>query len=138
MMQILLDTNILLDVFFQREPHAAASESVWQACEQGLCEGYITPLTLVNIFYLAQKQLRKQKARKLVIDTLSVFQVASLGFSEMENALSLPLDDYEDAVQLAGALASGLDAIVTRNEKDFRGASIQILAPEALLKRLSV
>ena len=137
MMRILLDTNILLDVFFQREPYAAASDSVWQACEQGRCAGYITPLTLVNIFYLARKQLRAQKARELVVDTLSVFQVASLGFSEMEHALGLPLDDYEDAVQLAGALASGLDVIVTRNGKDFRGASIPALAPDAFLKQLS-
>jgi len=136
MMRILLDTNILLDVFFQREPHAVASESVWQACEQGRCEGYITPLTLVNIFYLAQKQLRTQKARELVIETLNVFQVASLGFAEMESALRLPLDDYEDAVQLAGALASGLDAIVTRNNKDFRGVSIPVYVPDAFLKKL--
>ena len=44
--------------------------------------------------------------------------------------------DFEDAVQVASALALGLDAIVTRNGGDFAGAPLPVYAPADLLRRL--
>ena len=55
----------------------------------------------------------------------------------MQSALKLPLADYEDAVQLASALAYQLDAIVTRDPDDFAGASLPIYSPADFLKQLS-
>ncbi len=136
MMRVLVDTNILLDVLFQRDPYAQSSEAVWRACEDGRYEGYVTPLTPVNIFYLARKRVPLHTARLLVGDILGVFHLAPLGFAEMDNALRLPLADYEDAVQLAGALGSGLEAIVTRNVSDFVGSPLSILTPVELLEKL--
>jgi hypothetical protein len=48
----------------------------------------------------------------------------------------LPFTDYEDAVQHASATSNGLDAIVTRNVKDFTGATISVLSPAGLLLQL--
>ncbi|MCC6299761.1 MAG: PIN domain-containing protein [Anaerolineales bacterium] len=136
MMRLLIDTNVLLDVFFQREPHVRASAELWQACEDGLCEGYISPLTPVNIFYIAQKQISKAKARELVVETLGVFSVAPLGLAELETALQLDVPDYEDAVQVAAALASGLDAVATRNVNDFAKSGLTVYLPADALKAL--
>jgi predicted nucleic acid-binding protein len=133
-MRLLIDTNILLDVFFQRAPHVRASAELWQACEDGLCEGYISPLTPVNIYYIAQKQLSKPKARELVVETLGVFGVAPLGLAELETALQLDFPDYEDAVQVAAALSAGLDAVVTRNRDDFAKSTLPVYSPVDALK----
>jgi predicted nucleic acid-binding protein len=128
-MRLLIDTNILLDVFFQREPHVRASAKLWQACEEDLCEGFVSPLTPVNIYYIAQKQVSKTNARDLVVETLGVFGVAPLGFAELETALQLDFPDYEDAVQVAAALSSGLDAVVTRNRDDFTKSTLPVYSP---------
>jgi predicted nucleic acid-binding protein len=133
-MRVLIDTNILLDVFFQREPHVQASAHIWQACEDRECEGFVTPLTPVNVYYIAQKQVGIKKARELIHETLSIFQIAPLGMAELENAFNLSINDYEDAVQIAGALSAGLEAIVTRNSDDFAGAPIPIYSPDEFLK----
>lgn len=41
--------------------------------------------------------------------------------------------DYEDAVQHAGAAAASLDAIVTRNLRDYAGAALLVLFQAAFL-----
>jgi predicted nucleic acid-binding protein len=133
-MRVLIDTNILLDVFFQREPHVQASAHIWQVCEGGGCAGFVTPLTPVNIYYIAQKRIGMKKARELVRETLNIFQIAPLGMAELENAFNLSIQDYEDAVQIAGALSAGVDAIVTRNGDDFAGAPVPIYSPDEFLK----
>ncbi len=46
------------------------------------------------------------------------------------------MPDFEDAVQLAAAMASGLDAIVTRNGDDYTLAPIPILTPTEFLRVL--
>ena len=44
--------------------------------------------------------------------------------------------DFEDAVQLACAIAENLDAIITRNPQDFEGAALPILSARQLLESL--
>jgi hypothetical protein len=46
------------------------------------------------------------------------------------------LSDFEDAVQVAAAMAKSLDAIVTRDVVDFVGSSIPIMSPDELVKQL--
>jgi predicted nucleic acid-binding protein len=53
----------------------------------------------------------------------------------LNHALGLPFSDFEDAVQLASAVAAGLDSIVTRDLNDFRGAPLPVLTPGAFIAR---
>jgi hypothetical protein len=76
-------------------------------------------------------------ARRLVVGLLAVCAVCPLDDSTMQLALKLPLTDYEDAVQLAGALTYQLDAIVTRDPDDFSEASLPVYSPNDFLKELS-
>jgi hypothetical protein len=46
------------------------------------------------------------------------------------------LQMFEDAVQVASALALGLDAIVTRNLADYAGAALPVYAPADFMGRL--
>lgn len=46
---------------------------------------------------------------------------------------SLAFSDYEDAVQCASAISAGLDAIVTRNTKDYAGSPIPVYSPSEFL-----
>lgn len=135
-MRALIDTNILMDVFFEREPHVKASAKLWQACEDGTCEGFISPLTPVNIYYIAQKRISKSEARKLVAETLKVFSVAPIGANELQEALQSRTVDYEDAVQISAAVASGLDAVVTRNASDYANSPLPVYSPDEFLEQL--
>jgi hypothetical protein len=55
----------------------------------------------------------------------------------LELANTLTGTDFEDDLQIACAHLTGLDAIVTRNPKDFKSATIPVLTPSELLAQLS-
>jgi predicted nucleic acid-binding protein len=136
-MRVLLDTNVILDFLLDREPFSESAEAVWQTIQQGRAEGYVSPITPVNVFYIARKMKGAEYARQLVAGLLAVCPACPLDDSSMQAALKLPLTDYEDAVQLASALAYQLDAIITRDTNDFAGASLPVYSPADFLKQLS-
>ena len=51
-MKILLDTNVLLDVFLERQPFYDSSTRVMILIEQGKLEGWICGTTVTTIYYL--------------------------------------------------------------------------------------
>jgi predicted nucleic acid-binding protein len=82
---------------------------------------------------LAQKELGAAKAKQLVSLLLMVFRVAAVDGSVIEQALRLPMADFEDAVTVAGALGSGCEFIVTRDPRGFRGSPVRAMGAEAVL-----
>jgi hypothetical protein len=59
--------------------------------------------------------------------------VASVDTAVIEQALRLPLGDFEDAVTAAAAPASDRAYVVTPDPKGFRGSPVRALGPEAAL-----
>jgi len=51
----------------------------------------------------------------------------------MEQAMNLPYQDFEDAVQMMTAVQLNADYLLTRNVRDFQPAPIQVVQPVELL-----
>lgn len=136
MKQILVDTNVIVDVALKRQPFFAASAQVLATAEAGLIEAFISGSTVSDIYYIVSKI----KGKELAIDFLRrifVFcHVAAVDKTVIESALASSFKDFEDAIQEYAAVESQLDAIVTRNPKDFAQSSLSVLTPEQLLERL--
>jgi predicted nucleic acid-binding protein len=132
MRRILFDTNVVLDVLLDRRPHVEASAAAWAAVETGACEGMLAAHALTTIHYLVRKELASGKARRIVSAILRVFGVAAVDGAVVQEALALPLSDFEDAVTAAAALMAGCDYIVTRDPRGFRGSPVRPLTPEAV------
>jgi predicted nucleic acid-binding protein len=137
MMRVLLDTNIFLDLFLERPEFVRAAEELWEANRQGRYEGYVSALTPPTIYYVGRRTKGDAAMRYALVGLLAKFRVCAVEHETLRAALALPLSDYEDSVQLASALASGLDAIVTRDREDFARASLLIYSPADFLKQLS-
>jgi hypothetical protein len=50
--------------------------------------------------------------------------------------MSLPGEDLEDSIQIAAAVQSGVDAIVTRDPRGFTASPVPVLTPPELLAKL--
>ncbi len=137
MMRILLDTDVVLDFLLARQPFEQDARAIWMACAQGRAAGYVSPITPVNVFYIARKSQGAAGARQLVVDILRILKVCLLDQAVIQAAHALPMDDFEDAVQAASAAAAGLDALVTRNMKHYSAAPLPALTPAEALARLS-
>lgn len=133
MKRLLVDTDVVLDVLLDRQPHAEASGAIWASVETGRSEGLLAAHAITTIHYLAQRELGAVKARQLMGLILRVFRVAPVDGGVIEAALRLPLVDFEDAVTAAAALASSCQYIVTRDPKGFRGSPVRALGPAAAL-----
>jgi predicted nucleic acid-binding protein len=136
MKRLLVDTNVVLDVLLDRQPHAKASVAVWASIEAGGCEGYLSAHTITTVHYLIQRELGASRTKHLVALLLRVFRIAGVDGIVLEQALRLPVADFEDAVTAAAGQASGCDVIVTRDSKGFRGSPVRAIAPEAILPML--
>jgi len=64
-------------------------------------------------------------------------QICPINQAVLETALNLPFTDYEDAVQHASAVASGMHAIISRNLKDYSGATLPVYAPVDFLTQIA-
>lgn len=135
-MNVLIDTNIVLDVLLEREPRLVEAQAVWQACDDERITGYLLASTFTDIYYIARRTVGRDKAREAVEVCLAAFAICGIDRAVLEHALLLTGTDFEDNVQIAAALQSELDAIVTRNPHDFAHAPLPVLTPITLLAQL--
>ncbi len=136
MTRVLLDTNVVLDFLLDRPPFADAAAALWQANEDGRIEAFVSVITPVNVFYVARKLKGTQTARLLVESLLAACRVCAPDREMLLTALSLPLKDFEDAVQVVSAQAETLDAVVTRDPDDYKGITFPVLSPAICLEHL--
>ncbi|RUR73784.1 PIN domain-containing protein [Chlorogloeopsis fritschii PCC 9212] len=135
-MRVLIDTNIVLDFLLEREPFFSDAEALFQALGAGQVVGYFTATTLTDIFYIAKRQTQSiERARQIISIILAVMEICPVDRIVLEVALMSGLADFEDAVQIACAIAQGLDAIVTR-DRNFSNATMPVLSVNQLLKQL--
>ena len=125
----LLDVNVILDVLARREPHYEDSALVWAAVETGQIDGYIAAHSITTLHYLVSWHMGGEQATRAIHKLLRVFSVATVGQATIEQALALNWPDFEDAVQMAAALHTGVDYLITRNPRDFKPDGLQILQP---------
>ncbi len=136
-MRVLVNTNIVLDFLLQREPFFQDAELLFQATDAGQVIGYVTATTLTDIFYISRKHTRSvEQARQAVSETLTVMVICPIDRAVLESAFNSGLVDFEDAVQIFGAVAQGLDAILTRDNKGFLSSPIPVLSIQELLQQL--
>src|ERR1700691_2608825 len=136
MRRILFDTNVVLDVLLDRQPRVDASAAAWAAVETGVLEGMLAAHAVTTIHYLIRKEMGNTKAARTISAILRVFQVAAVDGAVIQEALQLPVSDFEDAVTLAAARLAGCDCVVTRDPKGFRGSLVRSLTPEAVMPLL--
>jgi predicted nucleic acid-binding protein len=130
MKNIFLDTNIILDYLTMRQPFFSDAEAIFLMADQRKILLHSSSLSFSIIYYV----LRKFQTRQQLLQTLPDFAQATkiTGVDEMtvHAALRSDFNDFEDALQYFSALHFGnMDAIITRNAKDFTGSTIPVFSP---------
>lgn len=132
-MRVLLDTNVVLDLLLDREPWSPIAASLFSRVETGVLDGYLGATTVTTIHYLAAKAIGDEPARKEIRKMLALCAVAPVNRSVLNSALELAFADFEDAVLHEAARGVNVEAIVTRDQKGFKRATVSVLTPEECL-----
>ena len=136
-MTVLLDTNIIVDVALERQPHFEASQQVLLLVEQGQIEGYISASTFGDIYYIIRRSRGREWTTDFIDWLVTYCQIATVNEAVIRMALTSNFTDFEDAIQYATAVINQLDAIVTRNPQDFPVTTPRIMTPNQLIQELT-
>ncbi len=133
--KLFLDSDVVIDFFTDREPHANPASELFELNEKGNVRLYLSAVSINNIYYIVRKFLGHKRTLEVVETLTEMTEIVGTSKKEIIQALNNNFTDYEDSVQYSSALTvKDLDAIITRNIKDYRNSSIAVMTPLNFLK----
>jgi hypothetical protein len=90
-----------------------------------------------TVFYIVRKQTDLATAKTAVADCLATLHVAAVDRTALLMAQAMSGSDYEDNLQIACAIHSGMDLIVTRDPRGFAHSPLPVSTPADLVTPLA-
>ncbi len=133
-MDLLIDTNVVLDVFLEREPFLAMSNrAITLSRRYQNVQNFISASTVTDIYYITYKNLKNhQIVRERFKDMFRFVKVVAVTAEDIHAAFALDWKDFEDSVQYCVAASNNFDGIVTRNMQGFDNDEVKIFTPEEI------
>ena len=133
---ILIDTDVLIDVALDRHPFSGPSSELLDRIESGSESAYMAWHSVSNLYYLVSPSRGGVNTRDFLVELTRFVGVAAADAESIRYAAALPMDDFEDAMQVAAARACGARHIVTRNLRDYERSPIPAIGPQEALAGL--
>ena len=135
---VLLDTNIIMDIFDKERVTHKSSLAVMRELLGSGATLYVNSDTLTTSFYLLRslKKATLEESLYALRKTTKICELIPIEIEDVDKALGLCEDkesshkDYEDAVQYVCAKKVGADVIVT-NDKGFVSLDIDLVGTHA-------
>jgi predicted nucleic acid-binding protein len=129
--KILIDTDVILDFFFDRQPFSEFATTIISWSEKKKIEGFITPVICSNVYYILRQTAKHEKVIDKLTQLLTIVDVIQMDRQVIKSALTSDFKDFEDALQNFAAIQQGdINVILTRNIKDFKKSKIGVMTPE--------
>ena len=130
MKTVFVDTNVVLDVLLQNEGLWESSLGILRLAELARIRACVSSSSVTDIFYIARKRLTVPVARAAIESILHLFDIIGVDGDDLRGAMTIPIADVEDALQVWCAQKVGAVAIITRNVGDFANIDIPVITPE--------
>lgn len=136
-MIVLLDTDVLVDLALDRRPHAGPAAELLDALEKRPGNAFMAWHSVSNFYYLVAPTRGKDSARSFLMELAQFVEVSPTTTESLRFAGGLDMNDFEDAMQVAAAVACRADVIATRNLRDYAKAPVKAARPESVVDQLS-
>lgn len=101
-MDVLIDTNIVLDVLQNREPFSEDSKKILALCIKTKLNGFMTAHSLCDIFYILRKDLNVAERLSLIDRLCKYMTIISEHQADFETVAENQFTkDLEDGLQMA-------------------------------------
>jgi predicted nucleic acid-binding protein len=136
--KVLIDTNVILDIFLNREPFFYSSTKLVLEIPETNFIPLISSSSVTDIYYICKKSgMEKDVILEKLKELLKTFEVLIIDKESINNAILSDMKDFEDAVQMMACKKEKIDLIITRNKKDFENEWIEVQTPEEYLASIS-
>lgn len=133
-MKVYIDSDVILDYLYEREPFSSNAKIVIALIEEKVISGYISSLIFWNIYYVLSKYLGEKEARKKIKLFRSLIDIIAIDGKIIDQGLNSNIKDFEDSIQYYAAKSNNMDFLITRNKKDYPKSGLSILNPDEFLK----
>ena len=135
MENVLIDTDVILDFFFDREPFAEFATGILNLCEENKIKGFTTPVIICNTYYLLRKTAKHDIVIEKIKQLLTIIDVVKIDKEVVLDSLNSDFKDFEDALQNYSAVKNGkISIVLTRNIKDYKKSELAVMTPETYLR----
>ena len=136
-MRVLLDTCVVVDFLQRREPFCDDAYAIFLAAANRRMDGFVSAKSLTDIYYLTHRFTHDDAQTRKVLSTLLIpLDLLDTAGLDCRKAISSEISDFEDAVMAETALRAGMDAIVTRNTRDYARSAVPVYTPAELMAML--
>lgn len=133
--KLFIDSDVVIDFFTDREPHVNPATELFELSENGIVDFYISALSINNIYYIVRKYLGHKRTLDIIETLTEMIEIIGTSKKEVLQALKNDFNDFEDSIQYSSALnIKDVDAIITRNIKDYKNSKIAVMTPLSFLK----
>ena len=123
-MNLIYDTNIIIDILAHREPFYHDCVSALAIADGKNVCAFITSNTVTDISYiLTRYKLSAQQVRQAITKLFTLVSILDVNSSDCYETLQSPMVDFEDALLSSCAFRHGMDYIVTRDISDFQNSA---------------
>lgn len=138
-MKVVIDNNVIIDALKPNPQFEAAAQEILRLASVKKIDGFVSANSLTDIFYVLRKAHGIDKAKIMLQKLTLILNIIGIDPEDCINALSLPMNDFEDAIIAVCAEKIGADFIVSRDEGFIKSeSSVKVVTSEQLLKEIGI
>jgi len=137
MKRVFLDANVIIDLLTERYPWFSDAIRIFNLGDLGKVKLICSSLSLGTASYIME--IKKMSSADIFenIDLLcQICDISMVDAAIVRQALDSSFTDFEDALQYFSAMSEDADIIVTRNKKDFKASTIEVLTPAEFFDKI--
>lgn len=136
-MNLLLDTNVVIDYLGRKPPFFGDAERVIAAGYFGDAQLWASTQSFKDAFFVLSHYADPLRVQDALLKLMQVVNPVDLTGSDIAAAAKLKWEDMEDCLIAVSAQKAGADYLVTRDGKGFDRSMVPTIAPTTWLKLVS-
>ncbi len=134
---IFVDTNVIIDFLANRKPFSISAAKLFTLSLQKKIKIYISAVSYNNIYYILRQSIGHKQTLFLLTELLAMTEIVDVTKQVIEASTKGDFNDFEDAIQYNCAISNNkIEAIITRNIKDYKKSCISVLTTDELMHYL--
>ena len=136
-MKVVVDNNVIIDALKPNPQFETNAQQILRLASVKKIDGFVSANSLTDIFYVLRKAHGADKAKIMVQKLLLILDIIGIDPVDCADALSLPMNDFEDAMIAVCAKKIGADIIVSRDDRFIKSETVvRVATPEQLLEEI--
>jgi hypothetical protein len=118
--KVLINTDIIIDYFFDRQPSAEYAPQVSGLCKSIHIKSFVKPVICSNVYYLLRLAAINVQMKENLKQLLMIFNVFLMDNKVVSSALNSGFKDFEESFQNFAVMNNGeIPLIFTQKLKEF-------------------